>query len=84
VFQHVDQAMSRPLAAFRRHHGGMKPGQELKAKLLRLDDLMRMENDVMEPKRKRGFPGNSAPLDRLSISSMEKKQGSSKQRWDTC
>ncbi|XP_075328857.1 osteocrin [Odontesthes bonariensis] len=77
--QHVDQAVFGPLGAFRRHHGGTKPGQELTAKLLRLDDLTRTENDVMEPKRKRSFPGNGAPLDRLSISSMETKQGSSKQ-----
>uniref|UniRef100_A0A3B4AYD3 Osteocrin n=1 Tax=Periophthalmus magnuspinnatus TaxID=409849 RepID=A0A3B4AYD3_9GOBI len=45
-------------------------------KLLRLDDMHSKENDVMEPKRKRGFSGNSAPLDRLSVggSSMESKQ----------
>uniref|UniRef100_A0A8C9ZYG9 Osteocrin n=1 Tax=Sander lucioperca TaxID=283035 RepID=A0A8C9ZYG9_SANLU len=53
-------------------------GEELTAKLLRLDDLVRLENDVMEPKRKRSFPGNNAPLDRLSVSSMETKQGTSK------
>uniref|UniRef100_A0A3Q1GJ68 Osteocrin n=1 Tax=Acanthochromis polyacanthus TaxID=80966 RepID=A0A3Q1GJ68_9TELE len=55
-------------------------GEELTAKLLRLDDLVRMENDVMEPKRKRSFPGNNAPLDRLSVSSMETKQTNNKQR----
>uniref|UniRef100_A0A3Q3AXP8 Uncharacterized protein n=1 Tax=Kryptolebias marmoratus TaxID=37003 RepID=A0A3Q3AXP8_KRYMA len=42
-------------------------GAELTAKLLRMDVVMEMENDVMEPKRKRSFPGNDAPLDRLSI-----------------
>uniref|UniRef100_A0A3B4WFL2 Osteocrin n=1 Tax=Seriola lalandi dorsalis TaxID=1841481 RepID=A0A3B4WFL2_SERLL len=52
---------------------------DLTAKLLRLDDLVRMENDVMEPKRKRSFPGNNAPLDRLSTSSMETKQAANKQ-----
>lgn len=45
----------------------------LQVKLLRSEDRVKMENDVMEPKRKRSFPGNSAPLDRLSISSMETK-----------
>uniref|UniRef100_A0A3B5AFU4 Osteocrin n=1 Tax=Stegastes partitus TaxID=144197 RepID=A0A3B5AFU4_9TELE len=68
VFQHVDRSLSRSRPR------GVKVGEELTAKLLRLDDLVRMENDVMEPKRKRSFPGNNAPLDRLSISSMETKQ----------
>uniref|UniRef100_A0A3B4TTB4 Osteocrin n=1 Tax=Seriola dumerili TaxID=41447 RepID=A0A3B4TTB4_SERDU len=62
------------------HLGGVKPGEELTAKLLRLDDLVRMENDIMEPKRKRSFPGNNAPLDRLSTSSMETKQAANKQK----
>uniref|UniRef100_A0A3Q2X9C2 Osteocrin n=1 Tax=Haplochromis burtoni TaxID=8153 RepID=A0A3Q2X9C2_HAPBU len=53
---------------------GVKVGEELTAKLLQSDHLMRMENDVMEPKRKRSFPINNVPLDRLSISSMETKQ----------
>ncbi|KAF7658564.1 hypothetical protein LDENG_00011220 [Lucifuga dentata] len=59
---------------------GEKTGQELTAKLRLLNHLVRMENDVMEPKRKRSFPGNNTPLDRLSISTMETKQGSNKQR----
>ncbi|XP_068560891.1 osteocrin [Cebidichthys violaceus] len=59
--------------------GGVKAGEELTTKLLRLDDLVRMENDVMEPKRKRSFSGTNAPLDRLSVSSMETKQGGAKQ-----
>lgn len=80
VFQHVDRPMSRPPLGLRLRHGGMKAGEELTAKLLRLDDLVRMENDVMEPKRKRSFPGNNAPLDRLSVSSMETKQATNKQR----
>ncbi|XP_041851173.1 osteocrin [Melanotaenia boesemani] len=61
------------------HPGGVKLGEELTAKLLRLDNLMRMQNDVMEPKRKRSFPGNNAPMDRLSVSSMETKQGTNRQ-----
>ncbi|XP_018518369.1 osteocrin [Lates calcarifer] len=77
--QHVARPGSRPLAALRPRPGGVKAGEELTAKLLRLDDLVRMENDVMEPKRKRSFPGNSAPLDRLSVSSMETKQATNKQ-----
>lgn len=77
MFQGVDRPVSRYLHP---RPGGVKAGEELAAKLLRLDDLVRMENDVMEPKRKRSFPGNSAPLDRLSVSSMETKLGTNKQR----
>ncbi|KAG7252885.1 hypothetical protein CRUP_016415, partial [Coryphaenoides rupestris] len=43
-----------------------------------LDQLVRMENEVMEPMRKRSFPGGNLPLDRLSISVMENKQASNK------
>ncbi|XP_031165437.1 osteocrin [Sander lucioperca] len=75
----VDRTASRATAALRPCPGAVKAGEELTAKLLRLDDLVRLENDVMEPKRKRSFPGNNAPLDRLSVSSMETKQGTSKQ-----
>lgn len=80
MFQHVDRPVLRSLAALRPRPGGAKAGEELTAKLLRLDNLVRMENDVMEPKKKRSFPGNNAPLDRLSVSSMETKQGTNKQR----
>uniref|UniRef100_A0A668AS90 Osteocrin n=1 Tax=Myripristis murdjan TaxID=586833 RepID=A0A668AS90_9TELE len=62
------------------HSAEEKTGKELTAKLLLLDHLVKMENDVVEPKRKRSFPGNNTPLDRLSISPMEPKQGSNKQR----
>ncbi|XP_049922144.1 osteocrin [Epinephelus moara] len=85
VQQRVDRrtlrapAPLRPPAHLRPRPGGVKAGEELTAKLLRLDDLVRMENDVMEPKRKRSFPSNNAPLDRLSVSSMEIKQGTNKQ-----
>uniref|UniRef100_A0A8D3DSB0 Uncharacterized protein n=1 Tax=Scophthalmus maximus TaxID=52904 RepID=A0A8D3DSB0_SCOMX len=65
----VDRPPSRP-----RPGGAKREGEELTAKLLRTDNLARTENDVMEPKRKRSFPGNNAPMDRLSISSMETKQ----------
>uniref|UniRef100_UPI003AAD79EA osteocrin n=1 Tax=Centroberyx gerrardi TaxID=166262 RepID=UPI003AAD79EA len=58
-----------------------KAGEELTAKLLLLDHLVRMENDVIEPKRKRSFSSNNnTPLDRLSISAMETKQATNKQR----
>uniref|UniRef100_A0A672H8V1 Osteocrin n=1 Tax=Salarias fasciatus TaxID=181472 RepID=A0A672H8V1_SALFA len=60
--------------ATRLRRGQVKMGEGLRAKLLRLDELSGVENDVMEPKRKRSFPGNGTPLDRLSVSSMETKQ----------
>ncbi|XP_044210346.1 osteocrin [Thunnus albacares] len=77
--QDVDRPVSRSLPALRPRHGAVKAGEELTAKLLRVDHLVRMENDVMEPKRKRSFPGNNVPLDRLSVTSMETKPGSNKQ-----
>ncbi|XP_028275628.1 osteocrin-like [Parambassis ranga] len=77
--QHIDQSTQRSLMFHQHRPEAMKVREELTAKLLRLDDLVRMENDVMEPKRKRSFPGNNSPLDRLSVSSMETKQGSNKQ-----
>uniref|UniRef100_A0A3Q2EIV7 Osteocrin n=1 Tax=Cyprinodon variegatus TaxID=28743 RepID=A0A3Q2EIV7_CYPVA len=48
---------------------------KLLVKLLQTDDLMMIKNNLVEPKRKRRFPGNSAPLDRLSMGSMENRQG---------
>ncbi|XP_027135946.1 osteocrin [Larimichthys crocea] len=77
--QCVDRPVSRSLAGLRPRPRGVKTGEELTAKLLRLDELVRMENDVMEPKRKRSFPGNNGPLDRLTVNSMETKQATSKQ-----
>ncbi|XP_026219318.1 osteocrin [Anabas testudineus] len=77
--QHQPQHIDRPMpASFRPRPREAKQGETLPVKLFRLDDLVKMENDVMEPKRKRSFPGN-APLDRLSISSMETKQTANKQ-----
>uniref|UniRef100_A0A3B4AZI1 Secreted protein n=1 Tax=Periophthalmus magnuspinnatus TaxID=409849 RepID=A0A3B4AZI1_9GOBI len=49
------------------HVTAVSTWEGLMEKLLRLDDMHSKENDVMEPKRKRGFSGNSAPLDRLSV-----------------
>nr|XP_020478350.1 osteocrin [Monopterus albus] len=77
--QHIDWPMSRSPAVLQPHPGGVKEGEELTAKLRRLDNLVRMENVVMEPKRKRSFFSSNAPLDRLSISSMETKQATNKQ-----
>ncbi|KAJ3590884.1 hypothetical protein NHX12_008832 [Muraenolepis orangiensis] len=57
-----------------------KAREEMSEKLLFLDHLVRMENDVIEPKRKRSFPGGNTPLDRLSISAMDTKQASSKRK----
>ncbi|XP_066499179.1 osteocrin [Hoplias malabaricus] len=55
-----------------------KASGSVNAKLLLLDQLLRLENDVMETKRKRSFSGSNTPLDRLSISTMDPK--SNKQR----
>ncbi|KAI2656403.1 Osteocrin [Labeo rohita] len=55
-----------------------KTSGAVNAKLLLHDQLFRLENDVIEPKRKRSFPGSNTPLDRLSISTMDPK--SNKQR----
>uniref|UniRef100_A0A8C6GMD9 Osteocrin n=1 Tax=Mus spicilegus TaxID=10103 RepID=A0A8C6GMD9_MUSSI len=48
-----------------------KSATELAAKLLRLDDLVSLENDVFETKKKRSFSGFGSPLDRLSAGSVE-------------
>ncbi|MGH0177171.1 UNVERIFIED_CONTAM: hypothetical protein FKN15_074726 [Acipenser sinensis] len=61
--------------------GEEKVASDLTAKLLLLDKLVSLENDVMETKRKRSFPGFGTPLDRLSLSTMEMK---GKQRPPAC
>ncbi|NWU41794.1 OSTN protein, partial [Hylia prasina] len=45
----------------------------LAAKLLLLDDLVSLENEVTETKKKRSFPGFGSPLDRISSSSVDAK-----------
>ncbi|KAM4693115.1 osteocrin [Discoglossus pictus] len=50
-----------------------KSAADLAAKLLLLDELVSLENDVIEPKKKRSFPGFGSPLDRISAGSMELK-----------
>ncbi|XP_062033416.1 osteocrin [Lepus europaeus] len=46
-----------------------KSATELAAKLLLLDELVSLENDVTETKKKRSFSGFGSPLDRLSAGS---------------
>ncbi|KAM3930000.1 osteocrin [Leptodactylus fuscus] len=46
---------------------------DLAAKLLLLDELVSLENDVIETKKKRSFPGFGSPLDRISASTSEIK-----------
>ncbi|XP_051718427.1 osteocrin [Ctenopharyngodon idella] len=50
-----------------------KTSGAVNAKHLLHDQLVRLENDVIETKRKRSFPGSNTPLDRLSISTMDPK-----------
>ncbi|XP_051006377.1 osteocrin [Acomys russatus] len=50
-----------------------KSATELAAKLLLLDELVSLENDVFETKKKRSFSGFGSPLDRLSAGSVEHK-----------
>ncbi|XP_039621664.1 osteocrin [Polypterus senegalus] len=50
-----------------------KSANDLTTKLFLLDELVNLENDVMETKKKRSFTGFGSPLDRLSISTMEVK-----------
>ncbi|XP_030716582.1 osteocrin [Globicephala melas] len=54
-----------------------KSATDLAAKLLLLDELVSLENDVIETKKKRSFSGFGSPLDRLSAGSVDHK---SKQR----
>ncbi|KAM6160455.1 osteocrin [Erethizon dorsatum] len=54
-----------------------KSATDLAAKLLLLDELVSLENDVIETKKKRSFSGFGSPIDRLSAGSVDHK---SKQR----
>ncbi|NXU52552.1 OSTN protein, partial [Turnix velox] len=49
----------------------------LATKLFLLDELVSLENEVTETKRKRSFPGFGSPIDRISSTSVDAK---SKQR----
>ncbi|XP_044111075.1 osteocrin [Neovison vison] len=50
-----------------------KSATNLSAKLLLLDELVSLENDVIETKKKRSFSGFGSPLDRLSAGSVDHK-----------
>ncbi|NXQ29268.1 OSTN protein, partial [Alaudala cheleensis] len=50
-----------------------KSATSLAAKLFLLDDLVSLENEVTETKRKRSFPGFGSPIDRISSSSVDAK-----------
>ncbi|XP_006637936.1 osteocrin [Lepisosteus oculatus] len=63
----VEAADSRSLSS------DEKSSNDLAAKLLLLDELVNLENDVIETKKKRSFPGFGSPLDRLSVNNMELK-----------
>lgn len=58
--------------------GHERSATDLAAKLLLLDELVSLENDVTETKKKRSFSGFGSPLDRLSAGSVDLK---TKQRW---
>ncbi|XP_013814789.1 osteocrin isoform X2 [Apteryx mantelli] len=50
-----------------------KSATDLSAKLFLLDELVSLENEVTETKKKRSFPGFGSPIDRISSSSMDTK-----------
>ncbi|KAM5275064.1 osteocrin isoform 3-T4 [Hipposideros larvatus] len=50
-----------------------KSAADLAAKLMLLDELVSLENDVIETKKKRSFSGFGSPLDRLSAGSVDHK-----------
>ncbi|XP_010135443.1 PREDICTED: osteocrin [Buceros rhinoceros silvestris] len=50
-----------------------KSATNLAAKLLLLDELVSLENEVTETKKKRSFPGFVSPIDRISSSSVDAK-----------
>ncbi|NWR43928.1 OSTN protein, partial [Regulus satrapa] len=47
-----------------------KSTTNLAAKLFLLDDLVSLENEVTEIKKKRSFPGFGSPINRISSSSV--------------
>ncbi|KAM6326214.1 osteocrin [Podargus strigoides] len=50
-----------------------KTATNLAAKLFLLDELVSLENDVAETKKKRSFPGFGSPIDRISSTSVDAK-----------
>ncbi|XP_062408902.1 osteocrin [Sardina pilchardus] len=58
-----------------------KSPEGITAKLLLLDQQVALENDVIETKKKRSFPGSNTPMDRISISTMDNSnKNNNKQR----
>ncbi|XP_057283312.1 osteocrin isoform X2 [Pezoporus wallicus] len=52
---------------------GQKSATNLAAKLFLLDELVSLENEVTETKKKRSFPGFGSPIDRISSTSVDVK-----------
>ncbi|XP_049631978.1 osteocrin [Suncus etruscus] len=50
-----------------------KSATDFAAKVLLFDELVSLENDVIETKKKRSFSGFGSPLDRLSAGSIDHK-----------
>ncbi|NXU23422.1 OSTN protein, partial [Thalassarche chlororhynchos] len=50
-----------------------KSATNLAAKLFLLDELVSVENEVSETKKKRSFPGFGSPIDRISSTSVDAK-----------
>ncbi|XP_010281124.1 PREDICTED: osteocrin [Phaethon lepturus] len=50
-----------------------KSATNLAAKLFVLDELVSLENEVTETKKKRSFPGFGSPIDRISSTSVNPK-----------
>ncbi|NXX39100.1 OSTN protein, partial [Tricholaema leucomelas] len=50
-----------------------KSATDLAARLFLLDELVSLENEVTETKRKRSFPGFGSPIDRISSTTVEAK-----------
>uniref|UniRef100_A0A493TDY6 Osteocrin n=1 Tax=Anas platyrhynchos platyrhynchos TaxID=8840 RepID=A0A493TDY6_ANAPP len=50
-----------------------KAASNLAAKLFLLDELVSLENEVTETKKKRSFPGFGSPIDRISATSVDTK-----------
>ncbi|KAM6414566.1 osteocrin [Rhynochetos jubatus] len=53
--------------------GEEKTATSLAAKLFLLDELVSLENEVTETKKKRSFPGFGSPIDRISSTSVDAK-----------
>ncbi|XP_074860334.1 osteocrin isoform X2 [Carettochelys insculpta] len=70
--QPLDSSLALGMEAHSTSHE-QKSATDLAAKLMLLDELVSLENDVIETKKKRSFPGFGSPLDRLSASSVDLK-----------